>query len=269
MNKYLRYILGFLLLALILSAFYFSKLMLFLVSILFIIIASIEYRNMFKHKGIKLHPVLPEIIGILCSYIFIYSSSPDNQTLITPILVLGTVCSFILTVIKNQKPYLLTTLGTISTFLLIFCGLYITKFTYYYEKPDIFYFITIYFLAVLSGDWIASKIGPKFNKRKLCPKISPQKTVSGAISNLIITCIICLLLTKTLDFTLIQSILTGIIISVSAQFGDLAISTIKRDLDIKHSGGLFLEYGGILDRMDAFIFSAPCVYYYLFIINII
>ena len=49
--------------------------------------------------------------------------------------------------------------------------------------------------------------------------------------------------------------------SLCSQIGDLAISTIKRDLGLKHSGGFFLNYGGILDRVDAFIFSAPAAFY--------
>jgi phosphatidate cytidylyltransferase len=56
-------------------------------------------------------------------------------------------------------------------------------------------------------------------------------------------------------------------ISIFAQIGDLTISSLKRDLGVKHSGSLFLEYGGVLDRMDAFIFSAPALYYILYLIK--
>ena len=122
--------------------------------------------------------------------------------------------------------------------------------------------ILTYFCAVLLGDFVASKIGPKFTK-KLAPEISPNKTIGGAIANLITSCIVCLSLSVLMNYPILYSLILSAIISIFAQLGDLTISSIKRDLGIKHSGTMFLEYGGILDRMDAFIFSAPAAYYCL------
>lgn len=267
-SKFFRYTLGFFLLFLILAAFYFSKLVLFFVSTFFIIIAMVEYRKMFKQKDIHIHPILPETIGFLTAFIFIFSKDLTNHYLITPLLMAGTIFSFILTVIRNKKPYMLTSFASIAAFLLIFCGLYIIKLTYYFEQQNAWHLILVYFMAVLSGDFIASQVGPKFTK-KLAPEISPNKTVAGAIANLIATCTICCSLNYFLGFSILKCAGLGAIISIFAQFGDLTISTFKRDLGIKHSGTMFLEYGGILDRMDAFIFSAPAAYYYLFIATII
>lgn len=122
--------------------------------------------------------------------------------------------------------------------------------------------ILTYFCAVLFGDFVASKIGPKFTK-KLAPEISPNKTIGGAIANLVIACLVCLSLKIFIDFSILKCILLGTTISVFSQLGDLTISSFKRDLGVKHSGTMFLDYGGILDRMDAFIFSAPAAYYCL------
>jgi phosphatidate cytidylyltransferase len=113
---------------------------------------------------------------------------------------------------------------------------------------------------------MASKIGPRFNK-KLASEISPNKTIGGAIINWITTCIVCLSLKYFINYAILDCLILGTIISTFAQIGDLTISSFKRDLGIKHSGTMFLEYGGILDRMDAFIFSAPAAYYVLYLIN--
>ena len=266
-NKYLRYALGFFLLAIIISAFYLSKSALFIVSIFFIIIALKEYREMFKEKNIYPHKVLPELIGIMCSYVFIFHENNDFHFFITPIILIGTILSFIVTVIRNKKPYIMTSLVSIMGFMLIFCGLYIIKLTYYFEENNAWYLILVYFSAVLSGDYSASIIGPKLPPIHIAPEISPNKTLAGCISNLIFTCGICLLLTKFLNFSIPAALGLGCVISVFAQFGDLTVSTFKRDLGIKHSGSFFYNYGGILDRMDAFIFSAPAAYYYLFMVN--
>ncbi len=248
-------------------AFYLSKLAVFIVSVFFIIITMKEYRNMFKVKEIYPHELLPEIIGILSAFIFTFSDKINFHPFITPILTGGIILSFFLTIIKNKKPYIMTSLTTISGFLLIFCGLYIIKLTYYFEENYGWYLILIYFCAVLSGDYFASIFGQKCPKKYITPDISPNKTLTGSIAHIIFCCLFCLLLTKFLDFSAVTSIGLGIIISIFSQMGDLTVSTFKRDLGIKHSGNLFLEYGGILDRMDAFIFSAPAAYYYLFIIS--
>lgn len=267
--KYLRYISGFCLLALILASFYFSNIALFLMSIFFIITAMIEYRKMFKSKEIYPHKFLPEIIGILCAFIFISSKDLSSHHLITPVLLSGIIFSFILTVIKNKKPYIITSLSTIAAIMLIFCGLYIIKLTYYFEQHNAWYMISVYFLAVLSGDWAASVIGPRFKIKPLAEEISPNKTWGGALSNLIFSCLSCLLLAKFLEFPLKTCLLLGIIVSLFSQLGDLSISTFKRELGLKHSGSFFCGYGGMLDRMDAFIFSAPAAYYFLFLATII
>lgn len=270
MNKFFRYFIGFFLLALILSAFYFSKIMLFIVSAFFIIITMIEYRNMFKEKNIFPHKFLPEITGILCAYIFTFEHDITNHSLITPILLISIIFAFILTVISNKKPYIMTSLSTIAAILLIFCGLYIIKITYYFEQKSAWYLIMVYFSAVLLGDYAASIFFRNSNKKiYIAPDISPQKTLAGCIINGIFSIICTLSLKFLLGFTFWQCITLGIVISVFSQFGDLTISTFKRDLGLKHSGTMFLNYGGILDRMDAFLFSAPITYYYLFYFSII
>ncbi len=267
--KVIRYLFGILLLALTLLAFYYSKAALFIMSAFFILFALHEYRNMFKEKSIFPHKFIPEIAGIFCSYIFIFKPDISEHHIITPIIVAGVVFSFILTIIKNSKPYILTSLSTLGAIILTFCGLYVIKLTYYFSHLSSFYIISVYFLAVLSGDYAASILGKRCkNKKYMVPEISPDKTLQGATANLITSCISCLLLIKLLGFSPLKCIALGGVISIFSQFGDLAISTIKRELGLKHSGSLFCGYGGMLDRMDAFIFSAPAAYYFLYIITV-
>ena len=265
-SKFCRYSFGFLLLFLILSAFYFSDIALFIATIFFIIIAMTEYRNMFKQKEIYIHKFLPEIIGISIAYFFVFFDNISMHIFITPTILSGVILTFSATIIKNKKPYLLTSFSTIASFLLIFCGLYIIKLTYFFKDINAWHMILTYFLAVLLGDFMASKIGPKFTK-KLAPEISPNKTIGGAITNLITACLTCLSLKYFINYSILNCLILGTIISIFAQIGDLTISSFKRDLGIKHSGTMFFEYGGILDRMDAFIFSAPAAYYILFLID--
>lgn len=234
----------------------------FILSVFLIIISIKEFRIMFNKKEIYLHKFLPEIISILMAFIFCDTTHKNLHNFVTPIIVLGIILSFGLTIIKNKKPYIMTSLITILSFLFVFLGLYVIKIDYQFGYENYWPIIYIYFSAVLLGDFLASKIGPKF-KKKLAPEISPNKTIGGAIVNLISTCIVCMSLNFFISFSILKCILLGITISTFAQFGDLTISSIKRDMELKHSGTIFLEYGGILDRLDAFIFSAPATYYFL------
>ncbi len=262
--KLLRYILGFFILFAILTAIAISKEILFIISIFFIILALQEYRNMFKTNDISIHKFIPELIGIILAYIFIY----NKHIYVTPVIVVGIFLSFFITIVKNKKPYIKTTFGTIMGFLFTFSALYIVKLFYFFPENK-FNFILVYFSAVLLGDFSASKIGPLFKNKLLAPEISPNKTIAGSISNIFFSCLTCLLLIKLFNFNFFDSFFLGCTISVFSQIGDLSVSLIKRDLGIKHSGSLFLNYGGILDRVDAFIFSAPATYYCLIIISLL
>ena len=262
-SKFCRYSFGFLLLLLILSAFYFEEtLLIFALSILLIILSIREYREMFKQKEIYIHKFLPETISILFALIFCFPISEYAHNLITPFTVIGVIITFFITIVKNKKPHIMTSIATILSFLFVFCGLYVIKITYQFDYEEYILIIPTYFMAVLLGDFVASKIGPKFTK-KLAPEISPNKTIGGAIANLVTSCIVYLSLGVLMNYPILYCLILGIITSIFAQIGDLTISSFKRDLGIKHSGTMFLEYGGILDRMDAFIFSAPAAYYCL------
>lgn len=262
-NKYFRYVLGLILLAMALAGLFALKSILFIVSIFFIIITTIEYRKMFKQKEIRIHRFIPELVGIVCAYQFSFTEVLAEHVFITPILILGIIYSFAWTIIRNKKPYIATSLATISTFLFILCGLYIIKLTYFFDSVVGWFMIVTYFGAILLGDLFACVVGKKFKGMALAGEISPNKTLSGAITHFIVVCLCSLALIKVLDFNVWQSLGFGIVTSISAQIGDLTFSAIKRDLGLTHSGSLFCDFGGLLDRMDSFIISAPVVYYYL------
>ena len=101
-------------------------------------------------------------------------------------------------------------------------------------------------------------------KHKLCPNLSPKKTIEGAIGGVLgalVLGIIFGLIFKIQVFP--HVILMSIIGSVMAQLGDLTASAFKRKMGIKDYGNLIPGHGGILDRFDSVLFAAPAVYYYL------
>ena len=127
------------------------------------------------------------------------------------------------------------------------------------------------FIVVWVLDTAAYAFGRLFGKHKLAPAISPKKTVEGAVAGVvfgIITAIVCKL--TFIPDTLLgfkEILILGFIISVVAQFSDLAESLIKRDANVKDSGDFIPGHGGFLDRFDSYIFVAPTVYYCLILLH--
>ena len=120
--------------------------------------------------------------------------------------------------------------------------------------------------AVLSGcvtDIFAYLTGKSLGRHKLCPVISPNKTVEGSIGGIVGTVAVLLSLGFTLEkANVLQVNLSALTIyallsSIIGQFGDLSMSAVKRCLGVKDYGNLFPGHGGILDRFDSLLFIAP------------
>lgn len=123
--------------------------------------------------------------------------------------------------------------------------------------------ILIPFVAAWITDTGAYFTGMFLGKHKLAPKISPKKTVEGAIGG-VVFCIISFLVYGIIigasgNYLLIFA-LCGFVLSVISQIGDLSMSLIKREYNIKDYGVVFPGHGGILDRFDSVLFTAPASY---------
>jgi phosphatidate cytidylyltransferase len=124
------------------------------------------------------------------------------------------------------------------------------------------YFQLAVYLQVLMFDAFSQITGQLFGKTKLVPKISPAKTVEGAIGGFI-TCIITALAVRDmLGLNSLITLLIGVITAISALTGDLLASWFKRKTNIKDYSRLLPGQGGVLDRFDSFI-AAGFVYFIL------
>jgi len=106
--------------------------------------------------------------------------------------------------------------------------------------------------------------GRALGKHKLAPKVSPNKTVEGAIGGIALAVLTAVVIGRLLpNQSLTQSslILIACAVGVSAQLGDLVESAIKRFCGVKDSGKLIPGHGGVLDRFDSILFTIPTVYY--------
>lgn len=124
-------------------------------------------------------------------------------------------------------------------------------------------YIWLIFIIAWTSDTFAYFSGYFFGKHKLIPEISPKKTVEGSLGGIIGSVVSCVIFGYAFKFNLLHMAMIGGLGSVISQFGDLYASAIKRFLGIKDYGKLIPGHGGILDRFDSIILTAPFVYYFL------
>ncbi len=129
------------------------------------------------------------------------------------------------------------------------------------DGRDLVFFLLLVTWATDTG---AYYIGSSMGRHKLYPKISPKKTVEGAVGGLMFAvgmAVVC----KYWFYHELQyfdAIALGVILGIVGQVGDLAESMIKRSARVKDSGGIIPGHGGMLDRMDSVLLNAPALYYY-------
>lgn len=227
------------------------------------LLAINEYNKSFKNKY-KIDKWIGNILAI--SIAFIDKIPAELAILILPIV----IAILFFKVIKTKMN---TNFGDIA----------ITSFGIFYVIGFIAFIPLIYALengkiliwyiafAAWGTDTFAYLIGCKFGKHKLTP-VSPKKSVEGSIAGIIGNVIFSLIYTycinKIGDMEISYLAITciSIVLSILAQLGDLAASSIKRYVGIKDFGDLIPGHGGMLDRIDSILFIAPFAYFLLMLI---
>ena len=122
----------------------------------------------------------------------------------------------------------------------------------------------IYFLAFTTwvGDTGAFYVGSTLGRRPLCPRISPKKTVEGAVGGIIATVLLAVAGSAWIWPRLSwgRAAVAGLVIAVVGIAGDLCESAVKRAASVKDSGGIIPGHGGVLDRLDSLMFTGPVLY---------
>jgi phosphatidate cytidylyltransferase len=127
-----------------------------------------------------------------------------------------------------------------------------------YAYGYLFYLI----FAVELNDVAAYTFGKTFGRHPLRSNISPKKTWEGSLGAMAVSMVLPWLLWFSFPhFTARDLILSGLIVGIAGQLGDLSMSVIKRDLGIKDMGALISGHGGILDRIDSLIYVAPLFFH--------
>ena len=127
-------------------------------------------------------------------------------------------------------------------------------------------------VLTLCGAWLADSgayfAGTFFGKTKLCPTISPKKTVEGLVGGVVTNGVLMIIIGLVYDFALkgpslnyIMLFVSGMLCALVGLVGDLSASLIKRQTGIKDYGNIMPGHGGVMDRFDSVILVAPFMYY--------
>lgn len=124
------------------------------------------------------------------------------------------------------------------------------------RNADLALFLFILFV-IYTTDIGAYFIGSKIGKRKLAPKLSPNKTVEGSLGGILAALVVAAIYLNffSFNYTYGTMMVMAVILSITGQFGDLLESAFKRHFGVKDSGDILPGHGGILDRFDSTLFT--------------
>ncbi|HKE62685.1 MAG TPA: phosphatidate cytidylyltransferase [Nitrospira sp.] len=155
--------------------------------------------------------------------------------------------------------------GAITMAGLLYIGLTLSYLVMIRLLPQGEWFLLFLLLVTWAADTGAYYVGTLCGQHALAPRISPKKTIEGLVGGLLGAMIFAYIARWWFlsEFSGIDCLVIAVLLTLAGLWGDLAESAIKRSVGAKDSGGLLPGHGGMLDRLDSLLFTAPTFYYYV------
>lgn len=222
---------------------------------------------LYGHKMLKTYPIsIPCMLFGSLSCLLIGLNPLKDTKFVYLLFFIFMITEFIVIIIRHEKEeYSDLTFAFIGTIVITFGTASIA----YLLKTGLSF--SFYFVVIFALPWMADTggffAGSMFGKHKLCPKISPKKTVEGVIGGVVFCILAAVLIGFMFQFWItpqytvrfIPLVIIGAFDAVLSIVGDLSFSLIKRSLNIKDYGNIFPGHGGLLDRLDSVLFTVPVV----------
>ena len=239
----------------------------FLIVIVFLlsILGLYEFYNAFANVGYK-----PSAwIGYISTTIYYYLIAAKKNSIVSLLAILFIVILLLFLDILKRDNNIID--GAVTILGMIYVSFMFSNIIYLQNGAHGRFLVWLPFLTAWSSDTFAYFAGNAFGKNKLCYKISPNKTVEGSIGGILgsmIFSIVAGIIFNNIGFSipLLHYGIIGILCGIIGQIGDLFASFIKRFCKVKDYGSILPGHGGILDRFDSILFTAPTVYFYFTII---
>lgn len=203
-------------------------------------------------------------VGVLAYYAVRYFANTETYIMLTITLtIIAILFVYVFTFPKYEANQIMATVFSFIYAPIMLSYLYMTR-----ELENGIYIVWLIFISSWVCDTCAYFVGVMFGKHKMAPVLSPKKSIEGAVGGVVGAAAVGAIYAVVLDnlgvvtgnllwvFPVVSAV--GALISM---VGDLAASAIKRNFDIKDYGTLIPGHGGIMDRFDSVIFTAPMIYY--------
>lgn len=242
---------------LVVIAVWFGGIPLILLTGLIIVQGLREMNEMLAKLGLKPSIWLAVAGGlIMTAGAFLYKDGYPGPT-ITIILFMHLLA----TVALYPRYSLLDSAGTMMG------TMYVGLLNYFYllrMMPDGWVWLIFTLTATWATDTAAYFVGMVFGRRRIAPALSPKKTLEGAVGGFAGSILVAGVFSYIYTFLPMSKVLLlGLSLGAAAQVGDLLESAFKRQAGVKDSSALIPGHGGILDRIDSTLFTAPLVYYFV------
>ncbi len=239
-----------------------------LVAAIVALAAAWEFVALADAGGAKV-PRIPLLVGIA----MLFGCAFRNADLIGPAMCAVGLLLFVVCVFRSPLDRVLRDSAS-SLFCLVYIGFTLCTLPLIGAQEGGPSLLLLLMFVVWSGDTAAFYVGKNFGRRKLAPKLSPNKTWEGTIASVAGSLVITVALIELAKYLTGRGIdllaypgsvwnwlLLAVILNIAAQIGDLAESALKRGAGVKDSGTLIPGHGGVLDRIDALLLAAPVLWY--------
>lgn len=221
-------------------------------------VAMHEFFSGFKQMGVNPVPAVAYASLVALYAINLFADKAENYMA----WAFMSVVACLLTLFDIEKRELQDALSTLAgIFYVQYFAFHIVKVE---QTGEFKILLWLVFITAFGTDITAYFSGYFLGRHKLCEKISPKKTIEGSIGGIIGSVLLSALFAYFFAGEyMIHAVALGVLGGIVSQFGDLSASIFKRKMGIKDYGNLIPGHGGVLDRIDSVLFTAPMVYYYI------
>lgn len=227
----------------------------------FIVCGLYEFFNMLEHKGISIYKYIGIGIGAIIPLSITFRFEPTKSWELLFIVISLLFLFFMQFKRTHNSGFLVGISTTIFGILYIswFCS-FLIKIRYLEAGLGL---VASIIVITKSADIGAFFIGSRFGRTPFVPRISPNKSVEGAIGGLVFSVLGAFAVQPLLHLSYLHLLFIGLVLGILAQLGDLSESMLKRDCQVKDSGNILPGMGGVLDIIDSLLFTAPVFYFYI------
>lgn len=226
------------------------------------LIGMYEFFGVIRKKGYNPFSIVCYAAVIIYYAIMLINSSSNHLDAFLVLLMLLLLC---IPVINTKFNFIDASLSMLAV---IYVAVFFSFIPLINLKPYGNILVWLVFITSWSCDTTAYYAGRFLGKNKLCPKVSPKKTIEGSLGGVLgstlITMLFGFVVQKYYNIMPIENYaIIGFICGILSQFGDLVASSIKRQMGVKDYSNLIPGHGGILDRFDSILYSSVIIFYYL------